>query len=96
MEAYRRRRDAGAPPFTALSCDNIQHNGEVLRAAVLALAAMRDPALAEWIAAHGRFPSTMVDRITPVTAEQDMADLAARYGIADRWPVFCREASPNG
>ncbi|HEY2132747.1 MAG TPA: mannitol dehydrogenase family protein [Acetobacteraceae bacterium] len=88
VEAYRRRREAGVPPFTALSCDNIQHNGDVLRAAVLALAELRDPALADWIAEHGSFPSTMVDRITPVTAEQDVADLAARHGIADRWPVF--------
>ncbi len=88
VEAYRRRRDGGARPFTALSCDNIQHNGTVLRDAVLALAGLRDPALAEWIEQHGSFPSTMVDRITPVTADTDVAGLAERYGIVDRWPVF--------
>lgn len=88
VEAYRRRRDAGVEPFTALSCDNIQHNGTVLRDAVLALAALRDPALAGWIAAAASFPSTMVDRITPVTAAQDTAELAGRYGIIDKWPVF--------
>ena len=88
VEAYRRRRNAGTPPFTALSCDNIQHNGTVLREAVLALAALRDAGLAGWIARHGSFPSTMVDRITPVTAQTDVAALAERYGIIDRWPVF--------
>ena len=88
VEAYRRRMAAGLAPFTALSCDNIQHNGTVLRQAVLALARLRDHALAEWIEAHGRFPSTMVDRITPVTAEADIAALAERYGVVDRWPVF--------
>ena len=88
VEAYRRRRDGGARPFTALSCDNIQHNGTVLRDAVLALAGLRDPALAEWIEQHGSFPSTMVDRITPVTADTDVAGLVERYGIVDRWPVF--------
>ena len=88
VEACRRRRDAGAPPFTAMSCDNIQHNGDVLRDAVLALANMRDPALADWIAGSVPFPSTMVDRITPVTAEADVAGLAERHGILDRWPVF--------
>jgi fructuronate reductase/mannitol 2-dehydrogenase len=88
VEAYRRRMASGQPPFTALSCDNIQHNGTVLRDAVLALAAMRDPQLSDWIAAHGSFPSTMVDRITPVTAEQDIAALAERYRIIDNWPVF--------
>ncbi len=88
VEAYRRRREVGAPAFTALSCDNIQHNGTVLRDAVLALAGLRDAGLADWIAQHASFPSTMVDRITPVTAEQDVAALAERHGIIDRWPVF--------
>jgi fructuronate reductase/mannitol 2-dehydrogenase len=98
VEACRRRRDAGRSPFTALSCDNIQHNGGVLRDATLALAALRDTApgdtapgdtaLADWIAEHVSFPGTMVDRITPVTAEKDVAALADRYGIIDRWPVF--------
>ncbi|WP_158743130.1 mannitol dehydrogenase family protein [Acidisphaera sp. L21] len=88
VEAYRRRRASGTTPFTALSCDNIQHNGRVLRDAVLALAELRDPALAAWIAANGAFPNTMVDRITPVTAEADVTVLAERFGIIDRWPVF--------
>lgn len=88
-EALRRRRAAGQPAFTTLSCDNIQHNGSVLRDAVLDLAKLRDPALAAWIAENVSFPSTMVDRITPVTAASDIAALADRYGIMDRWPVFC-------
>ena len=88
VEAYRRRMAAGSEPFTALSCDNIQHNGTVLRQAVLALAGLRDPDLADWIAENGRFPSTMVDRITPVTAAEDIAWLEERYGVIDRWPVF--------
>jgi mannitol-1-phosphate/altronate dehydrogenase len=88
VEALRRRRAAGYAAFTALSCDNIQHNGQVLRAAVLALAGRRDPTLADWIAARARFPSTMVDRITPVTRPEDVEDFARRHGLADRAPVF--------
>jgi len=88
VEAYGRRMEAGLQPFTGLSCDNIQHNGTVLRDAVLALAELRDAKLAGWIAANGCFPSTMVDRITPVTADADIAALAERYGVVDRWPVF--------
>ncbi|HWD27401.1 MAG TPA: mannitol dehydrogenase family protein [Rhizomicrobium sp.] len=88
-EAYRRRRDAGRKAFTALSCDNIQHNGNVLRQAVADFANAIDPELAQWIAEHARFPNTMVDRITPVTSDAAIADLAARHGIADGWPVFC-------
>ncbi len=88
-EALRRRMVDGRKAFTALSCDNIQHNGRVLKAAVLALAGRRDPKLADWIDANARFPSTMVDRITPVTRAEDAADFVQRYGIADRAPVFC-------
>jgi mannitol 2-dehydrogenase len=88
VEAYRRRMVAGQPAFTAMTCDNIQHNGHVLQDAVLTLAALRDPALAAWIKAEARFPNTMVDRITPVTTAEDTAALAERYGVADRWPVF--------
>jgi len=51
VEAYRRRMAAGLPAVTALTCDNIQHNGAVLRSAVLALAQCRDPRLAAWIEA---------------------------------------------
>ena len=87
-EAFRRRRDAGQPAFTALSCDNIQHNGDVLKQAVLDLARLREPALADWIGERAVFPSTMVDRITPVTAAVDVTALAENHGIIDAWPVF--------
>ena len=60
----------------------------MLREAVLALASLRDMKLAEWIGENACFPSTMVDRITPVTAEKDVTALAERYGIVDRWPVL--------
>ena len=88
VEALRRRMEAKAPPPTLMTCDNIQQNGEVLRDAVLTLAGLQDKALARWIEAEVSFPSTMVDRITPVTAEADIAWLAATQGIDDRWPVF--------
>ncbi|MCE7796395.1 mannitol dehydrogenase family protein [Sphingobium sufflavum] len=78
------RYAAGLPPFTALSCDNLPHNGARLRSAVLAIAAAHDPALAEWIAAEGAFPQTMVDRIVPATTVEDIAALADRIGVEDR------------
>ncbi len=87
-EAYRRRMASGRPAFTALSCDNIQHNGNVLRGAVVDFARLRDPALADWIIRQARFPNSMVDRITPVTQPGDAAALAARTGVTDAWPVF--------
>ena len=87
-EAYRRRREAGRKPFTALSCDNIQHNGDVLRRATLDYAAALNDDLAAWIEQTATFPNTMVDRITPVTTAGDIADLTSSHGIADHWPVF--------
>ena len=50
VAALNARRDAGLPPFTAISCDNLPDNGALLRDAVLALAGTHDPGLAEWIA----------------------------------------------
>ena len=88
VEAYRRRMSAGLPAFTALTCDNIQHNGVVLSRAVLALARLRDPALADWVEKNARFPNTMVDRITPVTTPDDVKYLAGRFAVDDHWPVF--------
>lgn len=78
------RRAAGLAPFTAISCDNLPHNGARLRSGVLALAERHDAGLAAWIAAHGAFPETMVDRIVPATTDADIADLAARLGVEDR------------
>lgn len=84
VEALRRRRAAGLPAFSAMSCDNIPHNGAVLRGAVLDLADARDPALADWIRRDVAFPDTMVDRITPVPTEADIAAFERRTGLADR------------
>ena len=89
VEALHRRRSREVPPFTIMSCDNIQGNGDVARRQFTAYAALRDEGLAGWIAEHVAFPNSMVDRITPVTSEQDREDLAAQHGVADRWPVVC-------
>jgi fructuronate reductase len=77
------RKARGLKPFTAISCDNLPHNGERLRAAVLAMADRHDPRLADWIAAEGAFPQTMVDRIVPATTAEDIAAMAARLGVLD-------------
>ncbi|MEK7343578.1 MAG: mannitol dehydrogenase family protein [Pseudomonadota bacterium] len=84
VAALARRRAAGLPPFTAISCDNLPHNGARLRDSVIALARRHDAALADWIAAEGAFPQTMVDRIVPATTDEDIAALASRFGVEDR------------
>ncbi len=86
-EGLARRRAAGTPPFTVMSCDNLPGNGEVTRRVVTAYAELVDPDLAAWIAAEVAFPNSMVDRITPVTTDEDRTLVRDGYGIADAWPV---------
>lgn len=86
-EGLRRRRDAGIPAFTVMSCDNIQGNGRVAHDALVGFAELRDPDLADWIAANVAFPNSMVDRITPVTTDETRAAIADEFHIDDRWPV---------
>jgi mannitol 2-dehydrogenase len=93
VEALYRRRTRDVLPFTVMSCDNIQGNGEVAKRQFTAFAALRDPELAAWIGANVRFPNSMVDRITPLTSDDDRRLLAADHGVADRWPVVCEPFS---
>ncbi|WP_353315370.1 mannitol dehydrogenase family protein [Shimia sp. NS0008-38b] len=88
MRALQIRRAAGTAPFTVLSCDNLPENGRVVRGVVLEMARQIDPGLADWIAAEGRFPCTMVDRITPATTQDDISHVAALTGTADAAPVM--------
>jgi len=87
VEAIRRRRAAGAPPFTVLSCDNLPHNGSVTAGILQAYASLLEPGLDRWIADHVACPSSMVDRIVPATAEEDRARVAASLGLVDAAPV---------
>lgn len=87
VEALRRRRDRGVEPFTVMSCDNIQGNGHVARQMFTAYARLQDPAFAEWMDEHVAFPNSMVDRITPVTTDEDRAWVRDELGIDDAWPV---------
>jgi len=88
-EALVRRRQRGLAPFTIVSCDNIQGNGDVARRSFTAFAALRDPELGAWVEREVSFPSSMVDRITPMTTDEDREELRQRFGIDDGWPVVC-------
>ncbi len=88
VRALQLRRAAGLAPFTVLTCDNLPENGPLVRGVVLDLARRIDPDLADWIAAEGRFPATMVDRITPATTAADIAQVTALTGDHDAAPVM--------
>src|SRR4051794_18800689 len=68
-EALARRRERGMAPFTVMSCDNIQGNGDAAKKSFTAFARLRDPELGAWVEQHVSFPNCMVDRITPVTTD---------------------------
>jgi mannitol 2-dehydrogenase len=93
------RHSAGVPPFTVMSCDNLPGNGGLTRRTLLEFAKAKGAAgdaeaaaLATRIEAGGvAFPSTMVDRITPVTEAHHRALLEAEHKISDAVPVVCEE-----
>ena len=98
VEALRRRRAAGITPFTVMSCDNVRGNGDLAQRMILAYARRRDEQglhgespMAEWVEQNVAFPNCMVDRITPVTAPEDIEMIASDFGIEDAWPVVSED-----
>ncbi|EDX83086.1 Mannitol dehydrogenase rossman domain family [Synechococcus sp. PCC 7335] len=85
--ALKKRWQQGLPPFTVLSCDNVQGNGNIASKMLSAFAKLQDPDLEQWIAENVTFPNSMVDRITPATTPADIQMVAEQFGIEDRWPV---------
>jgi fructuronate reductase len=83
-EGLNRRRLSGAAPLTLISCDNLPHNGAVLRDVLVSFADALDPELGAWIEANVAFPSTMVDRIVPATTEADRAGLLETQRYQDQ------------
>ena len=79
----------GAGPLTIMSCDNIMSNGAATRRSTLGVIESIGDELTEWVNANVSFPNSMVDRITPATAESDPQWLADNYEVADAWPVVC-------
>ncbi|MEL7329897.1 MAG: mannitol dehydrogenase family protein [Cyanobacteria bacterium J06559_1] len=85
--ALKQRRQRGLPPFTVLSCDNVQGNGHLTRKMLTAFARLQDLGLGEWIAENVTFPNSMVDRITPATTPADIQLVSDQFSIDDAWPV---------
>jgi mannitol 2-dehydrogenase len=88
-DALRRRRNHGLAPFTIMSCDNLEGNGQLTKRVFTAFARLREPELGDWVEREVRFPNSMVDRITPVTTDADRSEIRERFGIDDLWPVLC-------
>ena len=96
LAACARRRSAGLPGFTVLSCDNLSANGDMTRALLLQLADARaersgplagGSSLVRWIERELGFPNSMVDRIVPHTTDELRDRVQGLLGVRDRWPV---------
>ena len=83
--AVRRAHDL--PGLAVVPCDNVPDNGAMAARVVGELAAAVDPGLAAWIGEHVAFVTTMVDRITPHTTDDDRATVRERLGVDDPVPV---------
>ena len=83
VAGLRDRYLSGKVPFTVLSCDNLPNNGAVVKKITLDFAQKIDSNFAEWIRNEVRFPSSMVDRITPATKEQDVINFANENSVFD-------------
>jgi mannitol 2-dehydrogenase len=91
LAGLMKRRAAGIPPYTVMSCDNVPHNGVVCRNAIAGLARIFDASLADWVEKNVAFPNAMVDRITPATSDRERKHVQDTYGLTDNWPVFCEQ-----
>jgi mannitol 2-dehydrogenase len=91
VEALRRRKERGLKGFTIMSCDNLQGNGKIAKEAFGSFAKAIDLSLHQWIMNNVSFPNTMVDRITPVTSDDDRTSVARTLGMIDNWPVCCED-----
>lgn len=104
-EGLARRRDAGLPGVTLMSCDNLADNGPQLARLLGEYLAVQDPELGGWVAEHCAFPMTMIDRIVPATTDADRAAVEAATGLRDdatistepfsQWVIEDRFAGPR-
>jgi len=83
--AVRRAHDL--PGVAMVPCDNVPENGAMVARVLGELATAADPGLAAWIAEHVAFVTTMVDRITPQTTDDDRVAVRERSGVDDPVPV---------
>lgn len=82
----------GTRPFTVMSCDNINGNGDICREkcirAVSGLGSLAAfSTFATWIRDEVKFPNTMVDRITPALNDVEALKLESSLDVMN--PVIC-------
>ncbi|MGW7285201.1 mannitol dehydrogenase family protein [Streptomyces sp. NPDC054847] len=82
------RDQGGSGRVAIVSCDNLPANGAVLENTVRELAAHTGrPELTAAIDRCATFATSVVDRITPRTIDEDLITVASATGLADAAPV---------
>tara|TARA_B100000678_G_scaffold263575_1_gene246473 strand:+ start:605 stop:1978 length:1374 start_codon:yes stop_codon:yes gene_type:complete len=87
-EALSRRREAGLPGLSLLSCDNLSGNGEQLGRLTREWIDAKAPSLRDWFAENCTTPDSMVDRIVPAPSSEDLDELEQRIGLRDEGAIF--------
>jgi fructuronate reductase len=87
VAGYLARRAASGGPLAIVPCDNLPDNGPALHAVLADLVEAVDPSLAGWAADNVALGTTMVDRITPATTDEDRQAVLTGTGLADAAPV---------
>lgn len=83
--AARRAVDGG--PFALVPCDNTPGNGALARRVIHDLAEIIDSDLATWFARSVSVVTSVVDRITPATTDEDVRIVGRETPFGDRCPV---------
>ena len=84
-----RARLEGEGRVTLLSCDNVPHNGDVLRKAMLSFIELAEPELKPWFEVAVSYPNSMVDRITPAPSIHDTEHMLRAFQLNDPAAVGC-------
>ena len=80
-------------PISVMSCDNISHNGDLVRKLLIEYATKVAPEIVNYLETAVSFPNSMVDRIVPGTEEKHLQIAKERIGFEDLAPVPCEKFS---
>lgn len=85
----KKRSQTPNAQITLLCCDNLRHNGHLLKTGLLQfLTAKKEDALHAWVLENVSFPCSMVDRITPKPNPSHQQDVTSRFAIDDKMTVM--------
>lgn len=90
--ALKQRMNAGDFPITILCCDNLRHNGNILKGCLYAyLKAANEQDLCDWLDKNARFPCCVVDRITPYPPNELSNEAEKLFSIHDDATIIAED-----